>query len=371
MKFEVSSSELLKKLSTAGAVIAVNPVLPITEAFLMKLNNNELTVTATNLETTIQSSIVVRGQQDGSVAIPGKILLDTLKALPDQPVSISADPENNMISLVSSYGKYQIAGNNPDDFPPVPAEESTESFTFEMGKLEKAITSTVFATSNDELRMAMTGVFMHLDYNKAVFVATDAHKLVKFVFGGLNTDISKSVIIPKKALNVVKSAILPEGEIRISFNNNNAFFNFENTLIVCRLIDAKYPDYNAVIPVDNDFTITLNRRDLLGSLKRISVYSNKSTYQVMFNISENSLTVSAQDLDFSNEATEQLSCRYDGEPMTVGYNSKFLIELLSVLVDDEVLFKVSNPNRAALIHPSDQESDEDLTMLIMPLFSTY
>ena len=367
MKFEVSSSGLLSQLQIANGAIAPNPVLPILEDFLFDLQDNVLTITSTNLETTIVSTLEVSGSEDGKIAVPAKILLETLKALPEQPITFILEKDTNGITLKSSYGEYKLAGDTPDEFPSLPAEENVDSVMIDAKILTEAINKTIFATSNDELRQAMTGVFVQVDFNKIIFVATDAHKLVKYTFGGITSDSTASFIIPKKSLTLLKNALSSEGEIKMNFNAKNVFFTFDDTRVVCRLVDAKYPDYNAVIPVDNPNVLALNRKDFQNSLKRIAIYANKTTNQVLLNINENSLTISAQDLDFSNEATEQLSCTYSAEPMTIGFNAKFLGEMLGVLESGDVTLNLSTPNRAGILLPEEQKDNEELMMLVMPV----
>jgi DNA polymerase-3 subunit beta len=367
MKFSVSSSELLKKLSVSSGAINTNPVLPILEDFLFSVSKNKLTIASTNLETSIITSLEVLADEDGSIAVPAKILLDTLKALPDQPISFSIDEETNGIEITSAYGKYKLAGDNAEDFPEIPENENNDNIELNSDILASAISKTLFATSNDELRIAMTGVFVQLDFNKLIFVATDAHKLVKYSFDNVKSDVTTSFIIPQKALNLLKSAFASNTTVNMAFNKTNAFFVFDDSKVICRLIDAKYPDYNAVIPVDNANVLTLGRTDFQNSLKRIAIYANKTTNQVVLNLNEGSLTISAQDLDFSNEATEQLSCNYSGEPMTIGFNAKFLIEMLTVLQSDDVRIELSTPNRAGILLPSKENENESLLMLVMPV----
>ena len=367
MKFEVSSSELLSQLQIASGAINPNPVLPILEDFLFELADNTLTITSTNLETTITSKLEVLASESGKIAVPAKILLETLKALPEQPITFILDTDTNGITLKSSYGEYKLAGDTPDEFPQMPEEDNVSNINLNTKILSEAIAKTLFATSNDELRQAMTGVFVQVDFNKIIFVATDAHKLVKYTFGGTSSENTASFIVPKKALNLLKNALSSEGEVRLSYNNKNAFFSFDDTRVICRLVDAKYPDYNAVIPVDNPNVLALGRRDFQNSLKRIAIYANKTTNQVILNINDNSLTISAQDLDFSNEATEQLACEYSGEAMTIGFNAKFLGEMLGVLESKEVTLNLSTPNRAGILLPADQKDNEELLMLVMPV----
>jgi len=367
MKFSVSSSDLLKQLQIAGGAIGSNPVLPILEDFLFTIDNNKLTVSATDLETSIKTEIEVNADKSGTVAVPAKILLDTLKELPQQPITFNVNEENFGIEITSHYGKYKLAGENGEDFPKIPEPDSVDAVTLSSSVLSQAINKTLFATSNDELRPAMTGVYLQVDFNKIIFVATDAHKLVKQGFNSIESQVSTSFIIPKKALTLLKNALPGDGEVNLSFNNANAFFAFNNINLVCRLIDARYPDYNAVIPTDNPNLLTLGRADFLNSLKRIAIYANKTTNQVILNINDGSLTVSAQDLDFSNEATEQLACTYTGEPLTIGFNAKFLIEMLNVLESDEVKMELSTPTRAGILLPSEEEEEEEILMLVMPV----
>jgi DNA polymerase III subunit beta len=367
MKFSVSSSELLKKLQIAGGAIGSNPVLPILEDFLFTISGNKLSISATDLETSITTEIDVRSDSDGTVAAPAKILLETLKALPQQPITFSVNDDNFGIEITSAYGKYKLAGENGQDFPRIPEPESVDSVKLPAPGLLHGISKTLFATSSDELRPAMTGIYFQVDFTKLVLVATDAHKLVKYTMSDLSSEVSTTFIVPKKALNLLKTALPSDGELEMSFNKSNAFFSFGDTQLVCRLIDARYPDYNAVIPVDNPHLLTLQRADFQNSLKRIAIYANKTTNQVILNINEGSLTVSAQDLDFSNEATEQLPCTYDGTPLTIGFNAKFLIEMLSVLESEEVKMELSTPTRAGILLPTEVTEGEDILMLVMPV----
>ncbi len=367
MKFSVSSSELLKYLQVVGGAIASNPVLPIMEDFLFTISDNQLTIAATDLETSITTSIEVMADSDGMVAIPAKILLETLKALPEQPITFNINDENFGIEITSAFGKYRLAGENGQDFPRIPDPDTVDTVTVAAATIGQGITKTLFATSNDELRPAMTGVYFQVDFGKIIMVATDAHKLVKYTFSDVTSEVSTSFIVPKKALNLLKNALPSGGEVKMSFNKSNAFFSFENTNLVCRLIDSRYPDYNAVIPVDNPNILTVSRTDFQNSLKRIAIYANKTTNQVILNINDGSLTISAQDLDFSNEATEQLACTYDGDQLDIGFNAKFLIEMLGVLESDEVKMELATASRAGILLPVDEVDGEEILMLVMPV----
>lgn len=371
MKFTVSSTDFFKQLQIASGAISPNPVLPVLEDFLFEAYGGNLMIASTNLETSIITNLEVQIDEEGKIAVPAKILLDTLKALPDQPIQFYVNEETRAIEITSAYGKYKLAGDAPDDFPEIPEDKDTHKINIPGSGLGNAISKTLFATSNDELRLAMTGVYFHVDYNKIIFVATDAHKLVKYTIGDITSEVSQSFIVPKKGLTLVKNALGSDDAVDISFNTKNVFFNFENTMIVCRLVDAKYPDYNAVIPVDNNQLLQLGRTDFQSSLKRIAIYSNKTTNQVVLNLTDGSLTVSAQDLDFSNEATEQLPCTYGGEPMTIGFNAKFLIEMLGVLDSDDIQIRLSSPNKAGILVPDQEKTNEDILMLVMPVMMSH
>jgi DNA polymerase-3 subunit beta len=367
MKFSVSSSELLKHLQVGSGAIGSNPVLPILEDFLFQINDGALKITSTDLETSICTSLDVMSDEDGAIAIPAKILLDTLKALPEQPITFDVELETNAIELTSAYGKYKLAGNNADDFPKIPSPDQVDKIAVPAEVIGDAINKTLFATSNDELRLAMTGVRIEVDFSKLKFVATDAHKLVRYSYDDIKSEVGTSFIIPKKAFSLLKQALPSEGEVKLSFNKSNAFFDFNDNSLICRLIDASYPDYDGVIPKDNNNVMTVARNEFLNSLKRIVIYANKTTNQVVLSINNGSLNISAQDLDFSNEATEQMPCQYDGDPIIIGFNAKFLIEMLNVLEADEVKFEMSTPNRAGLLIPSEQDEHTDLLMLVMPV----
>ena len=366
MKFNVSSTDLLKQIQLVSGAIASNPVLPILEDFLFNIQDNKLTISATDLETSVRTDMEVNADGNGTVAVPAKILIDTLKGLPQQPVTFSYN-DHFGIEITSAYGKYKLSGENGEDYPTIPEADNIETVTISAHELSQAISKTLFATSNDDLRPAMTGVYFQVESGRIIFVATDAHKLVKYTVHSVQGDVSANFILPKKALNLLKNALPSSGDVELSFNKSNAFFNFGNTKLVCRLIDQRYPDYNAVIPVENPNLLTVNRLDFQNSLKRISIYANKTTNQVILTINDGSLNISSQDLDFSNEATEQLPCSYVGSPLTIGFNAKFVIEMLNVVESDEVKFELSTPTRAGILLPAEQNEGSTILMLVMPV----
>lgn len=370
MNFIVSSSYLLKNLNSISGVITSNPVVPILENVLFEIEGGNLLITASDLQTSVMVELQVESKEDGSVAIPAKILIETLKNLPEQPVTFSIDDQNYNIEINSDNGRYKLAGENSADFPKVPGVNDGYSSDINSEILNSAISNTIFSTSTDELRPAMTGVFFKLASTGCTFVSTDGHRLVKYIRTDIKGDeVDHDMILPRKSLNLLKS-ILPtdkSSDIKLDFNASNAYFSFENIKMVCRLIDERYPDYDNVIPSDNSNSVTITKSELLGSLKRISIYANKTTNQVRFKISGSEILISAEDLDFSNEANERISCEHDGDDIEIGFNAKFLIEMLSNIESEKVILKLSEPNRAGLLIPEDINDNEDITMLVMPV----
>lgn len=368
MKFIVSSSYLLKQLSAINGVITTNPVVPILENFLFEIRDGNLTITASDLQTSMITELQVEAKEDGSIAIPAKILLETLRNLPEQPVTFSIDSDTYSIEINSDNGRYKLAGENATDFPKIPIVSDGYSVNMSSDVLGRAISNTIFATSNDELRPAMTGVYVKLDETNTTFVATDSHRLIRYRRVDVVSDMAHSMIIPRKALTLLKATLPVElTNVNVEFNASNAFFNFNQIKMICRLIDERFPDYENVIPLDNQNNVVVRKDDLLSSLKRIAIYANKTTHQVRLKITGSELLVSAEDLDFSNEANERLSCEHDGEDLEIGFNARFLVEMLSNVDSDEITLWLSDPNKAGLIAPNEKEEQEDILMLVMPV----
>lgn len=367
MKFIVSSSALLKQLQQISGVINANTVLPILEDFLFEVDKNKLTVVATDLETVMKIQMDVEAKDAGRVCIPAKILMDSLKNIPDQPLTFNID-KNFAVELTSDNGKYKVMGENPDNFPKEPVADDTTSFTMTSSALVTAINKTLFAVSSDDLRPAMTGVYFEMDKKGLQFVATDAHRLVRYKRTDVSCPKTDSLIVPKKPLNLLKSA-MPDNddELVINYNSNHLFVKHGTTQMSCRLIDARFPDYRVVIPADNPYKLTINKSDFQGALRRVSIFSNKSTNQVVLNISGSELQLAAQDVDFSFEGTERMKCQYNGEDLQIAFNGKFLIEMLNAAESDDVVIELSTPTKAGIIKPTEQEENEEMLMLVMPL----
>ncbi|MEP3386954.1 MAG: DNA polymerase III subunit beta [Reichenbachiella sp.] len=368
MKFIVSSSYLLKQLSAINGVITTNPVVPILENFLFEINDGKLTITASDLQTSMITELEVEAKENGSIAVPSKILLETLRNLPEQPVTFSIDEETYSIEINSDNGRYKLAGENATDFPKVPNVSDGNDVNISSDVLGNAINNTILATSSDELRPAMTGVYLNLSETNTTFVATDGHRLIRYRRVDIASDNGASMIIPRKALTLLKST-LPSSNtnVNVQYNVANAFFKFDGIHMVCRLIDERFPDYENVIPANNDNEMIIDRTELLGSLKRIAIYANKTTHQVRLKITGSELVISSEDLDFSNEANERLSCDHNGADIEIGFNGKFLIEMLANIDSTQVSMKFSEPNKAGLLFPVDKDDNEDLLMLVMPV----
>jgi DNA polymerase-3 subunit beta len=367
MKFIVSSSALLKQLQQISGVINANTVLPILEDFLFDVQKNQLSVVATDLETVMKIQLEVEAKETGRVCIPAKILMDSLKNIPEQPLTFNID-KNYAVEITSDNGKYKVMGENPDNFPKDPVADDTNSFTVTSAALVTAINKTLFAVSNDDLRPAMTGVFFEMDKKGLQFVATDAHRLVRYKRTDVSCPKTDSLIVPKKPLTLLKAAMpVNEDELTISYNSNHLFVTHGTTQLSCRLIDARFPDYKVVIPSDNPYKLTVNRTDFQGALRRVGIFSNKSTNQVVLSISGSQLQLTAQDIDFSFEGNERMKCQYNGEDLQIAFNAKFLIEMLSATDTEDVTVELSTSTKAGIIRPGDQDENEELLMLVMPL----
>lgn len=370
MKLIVSSSNLQKQLQSISGVLTTNSPLPILENFLFDLNGSELTISASDLETTIMTRLKVESKDKGVIAVPGRILLETLKTFNEQPLSFNINEKNNLIEISSDYGKYKLNGQNGEDFPRIPTADKKNSIELPSSVLQAAVNKTIFATGNDDLRPVMSGVFCQLASDSTTFVATDAHRLVRYRRTDIKSKDSASFILPKKPLNLLKN-ILPQEEtkVKIDYNEANAFFSFDHYDLICRLIDGRYPNYEAVIPVDNPNVLTIDRVAFLNSIKRVSIFSNKTTYQVKLSIKGSELSISAEDVDFANEANERLTCSYDGSDMDIAFNARFLADMLTNMDTEEVMMHMSLPNRAGIITPGkDHETaSENILMLVMPV----
>jgi DNA polymerase-3 subunit beta len=372
MKFVVSSTELLAHLQNVSRVISSKNTLPILDNFLFKLESNELEITASDLESTLITKMSLENtSDDGSIAVPARILTDTLKEFPEQPLTFEIDQAKLSIVINSENGKFTIVGQNAGDFPQMPAIKADSKSTVEMTAevLNSGISKTLFATADDELRPVMNGIFIELSTDDLTFVASDAHKLVRYKRTDAKADAAASFILPKKPASLLKN-VLPgeENPVTVEFDDKNAFFSMTEYKLVCRLVEGNYPSYSSVIPTENPNKLSIDRAEFYNTLKRVAVYSNQASNLVKLALKGNQMTVSAQDIDFSISAYERLNCQYEGEDMESGFKSTFLLEILSNLASPDVMVELSDPTRAGILLPaaSDNES-EDVLMLLMPM----
>ena len=373
MQFTAPSAELLRALTLVGGAVPTKSTLPILENILFHREGDRLRLSATDLEISIVEQVDVKFSDDDSgsrVAVPAKRLLDTLRALPDVPVTITAG-DDFTVSLKTDHGVYRMVGFDGADYPALPELEVTTQIGTTGALLKRAIQKTSFAVSKDALRPAMMGIYFQIKPNGGRTVATDGHRLVKMDLAHLVADEAINFIVPEKALNLA-NRVAGEGECTISVGGGYVDFNFGDSRVVARLIDESYPNYEAVIPLDNDRRLVADRTALLAAVKRVGLYSSTMTHQIRLSLSEGEIEVSAEDLERSSEAHEKLRCEYDSEPMVIGFNASYLTEVLSNLDANEVVFDFSSPNRAGVVTPLDQADDEEMLMLIMPvMLNTY
>ncbi|WP_417429521.1 DNA polymerase III subunit beta [Halpernia sp.] len=373
MKFIVASGELQKALQIVSGVISTSQSRPILENFLFDLKENILKLTASDGETTLITTIEVKSDDEGKFAVPAKIFQDFVKTYGEQPLTLSVkeseDGNGSLLEILDEKDNFAVALDNAEDYPDVPEFESSQSITIPSGILSEALANTLFATSNDSLRPVMTGVLFQFKEDETNFVSTDSHRLVVYKREDLVNAEAMEFIMPKKPLSIFKNILANSNEdVAIDFNENMAKFTFGNNIWICRLIDGKYPNYTAVIPKENPNVLTINRNLLLSAIRRASIMSNKSTNQIRFKLSGNILHLHAEDTEYANKADMQIPCDYNGEDINIGFSSKFLTEMLSVLNSDDITMKMSQPNRPGIIEPVDGlEDNEHILMLSMPV----
>lgn len=372
MKFVVSSIDLLSHLSAISKVISSKSTMPILDNFLFQLTETDLTITASDLESTLITSMELDNTEgEGTIAVPAKLLIDTLKEFPEQPLTFQVNDENFGIEIFSENGKFSIVGQSGEDFPELPEvkEESATIVTVDHRILQKGIEKTLFATADDELRPVMNGIFVELSPDNMGFVASDAHKLVRYRRTDAASEFESSFILPKKPASLLRG-LLPKQEldVKLEFDDKNAIFTLSNYKLICRLVEGNYPSYNSVIPSDNPNKMIIDRLAFYNTVKRVSVFSNQASNLVKLSINENQLVVSAQDIDFSISAVERLKCEYDGDEIEIGFKSTFLLEILSNIPATDVRMEMSDPSRAGLLLPAEtEEEEEDVLMLLMPM----
>jgi DNA polymerase-3 subunit beta len=373
MNFVVSSSELLNRLQTISKVISSKNTLPILDNFLFQLKDNELKITACDLETTFVTTLKIENvTSEGEIAIPAKLLTDSLREFSDQPLTFKIDEDTLSIEIRWNSGKSNILGANVDDFPSLPVIDVDKISTIEItaDSLLESINRTLFATADDQLRPVMNGIYFDLNSEEGflTFVASDAHKLVRYIRKDVTIEKSASFILPKKPASLLRSILTKEEDsVKIEFDEKNVLFSLSNYTLVCRLIEGTYPSYNSVIPKNNPNRITIDRVDLLNSIRRVATFSSPASNLIKLKIAGNELTSYAQDLDFSISGDDKVTCQYDGIDMEIGFKSTFLIEILTNINSQNVYIEMADSNRAALLLPFDKNEKDDLLMLLMPM----
>ena len=367
MKFSASSTELQKVLGAIGGVIPAKSTLPILENFLFQVSKDSLKITATDLDISMSVTMGVKGGKDGVIAVPAKRLFETVRALPSTDVGFAAEPEKNRIVMSTANGEYKLTGESSENYPQLPSFKGNDELEIDNDTLRRLIGKSVFAVSSDELRPAMMGVLFQIRKNEIRVAATDGHRLIRIIRTGFKSKITdREVIIPAKALNLVlKSA--NDTSSRITFGDTHAMFSLGESTLISRMIEEKYPNYESVIPLDNDKKLVVDKQQVLASVRRTSLYASSTTHQVRFSLKKGSMTISAEDIDFGSEARETLTCDYAAEPMEIGFNSSYIVDVLSHIDTDEVIFSLANPTRACVVQPASQRDGEDILMLVMPV----
>jgi len=367
MKFSANTAELQRTLSKVHGVIPSKSPTPILESFLFDLTGNTLTVTATDLEVSFTISVDVTGVEDGSIAIPGKRLMETIRALPPEGTpSFVVDAATNRIRITTQNGEYVLSGESAKEFPALPAFSAGEEVILEAAELRKIIQHTIFAVSTDELRPAMMGVLFQSKGSELRAVSTDGHRLVRYAQKlPAKAALKRDIIVPAKALQILSRSI-EAGASTIGVSESHIRFSFERSTLLSRLIDETYPSYESVIPTDNEKVMTVSREAVVSSIRRVALYASASTHQIRLGLKEGSLTIRAQDIDFGGEARETIRCDYAGEELEIGFNAQYVMEMLNHLDEDKVSFRFSTPTRAGLLTPTNGNGG-NVVMLVMPV----
>ena len=370
MRFNVSSTSLSNRLQTISRVQSSKNALPILDCILFELANGVLKMTASDSETTMVTTVeVTDADGEGKFAIGAKQLISSVKEISEQPISFQVDQNSFAIEITYQNGKYNLIGQNGYEFPvPNSVNDSSRSLSIDAQVLFNGISRSLFAAADDELRPQMNGVYFDMTPDSITFVASDGHKLVRNRVFSVHVDEPSAFILPKKPALLLKT-VLPkvEGDAVIRFDDRNAEIQLTDYTISCRLIEGRYPNYNSVIPTDNPFRVTADRIAFISALRRVSVFASQSSALIKVHVDQGTLTVSAQDLDFSTSAEEHIMCDYDGTPMSIGFNGPFLIDVLNSITSNDIVLELADPSRAGVITPAEQEENEDLIMLLMPM----
>ena len=370
MKFIVSSTALSSHLQAVSRVINSKNALPILDCFLFDLQEGTLSVTASDSETTMVTSLEVNeSDADGRFAVTAKTLLDALKEIPEQPLAFDVNINTLEINVQYQNGKYSLMGQNADEFPQLTQlSDNAVRVETDAEVLLNGINRSVFATADDELRPVMNGIYFDITTDDITMVASDGHKLVRCKTLAARGNERAAFILPKKPANLMKNLLAREqGTVTIEFDERNAVFTLENYRMVCRLIEGRYPNYNSVIPTQNPYRVTIDRQSFISTIKRILIFSSQSSALIKLHLSENQIIVSGQDLDYSTSAEEKLACEYQGNEINIGFSGTFLLDILNNMVGENVMIELADPSRAGVLVPVEQNENEDMLMLLMPM----
>lgn len=367
MQFTTSKNDLMEGLQKVLGVVPAKTTIPILLNILLELKNDELIISGTDLEISISSTIKVAGHTDGSITVPARILSEVIRELPDVPIIFTLD-ETNWVKIEAGKGVYRVAGQPQSDFPQVIVEKSEKEFSLPAEKLNRLISKTIFSISTEELRPALTGIYIEIKNDELRFVGTDGHRLSRMIIKNFESDeYERSIIVPSKTLNLLLRSLEEQKEVILQIGEDHIVFGLKNTLINSKLIDSQYPNYERVIPLDNDKKMIVNRDLMHSTLRRAIIFSSSLTHQVRFEISPDALLIIAEDIEFGGEAKEEIPVQFDGEPMIVGYNAAYLIDILRHIDTDEAIFELKDSGSAAIVYPTVQKEKENVTMLLMPM----
>jgi len=368
MKFSILQSDLLAGLQKVSGVIPSKSPTPVLENILFELGDGGLDLTGTDLEVSITTRVKPQKvNSKGSLALPARVITEMMRTLPDIPVHFEAD-DNNRLKITTDQGFYQIGGISRENYPEIPSIRSERRVEVENSRLARMFSKTIFAVSADELRPALMGVFIQIMDNEFRMVATDGHRLSKIVYSPFPfKDSSVRMIVPPKAVQLALKHFGEEGMTRICMDDKSLRFEFDGTTLYTRLVEGQYPDYERVIPRDNDKTLVVDKNTLIASVRRVSLFSSQMNRQIRFSLKPGKLAVLSEDLDIGGAAREELPVEYNAEAMEIGYNAQYLMDLLKQVDTDEVQFSLKTPVNAALVSPPSQEENESFLMLIMPI----
>ena len=370
MKFNVSSATLCNRLQTLSRVLASKNSIQILDCILFELQDGKLRLTASDSETTLVSTLDVdEADSNGMFAIKAATIINGLKEISDQPITLDVNPETHEIVIYYQNGRSSFVGQGGEEYPSYPSiSDSAQQLTIDANVLLNGISRAIFATAEDEIRPVMNGVFFDITPDSVTFVASDGHKLVRDRSFTTHCEQPASFILPRKPAKTLKDILAKEnGDAIVKFDDRNARIELENYTLNCRLIEGRYPNYNSVIPQDNPFRVSVDRVTLIGALRRVLVFASTSTSLVKLRVDQNDLIVSTQDIDFSTSAEEHVLCDYSGTAMSIGFKGPFLVDILNSMSSQEVVLELADPSRAGVIVPAEQEEQEDLLMLLMPM----